>query len=54
MEAIVRADGRQLRLIEGQEFELNHVAGSRLVGTMLAQALFLPSAAAIAWIANYV
>ena len=28
MEAIVRADGRQLRLIEGQEFELNHVAGN--------------------------
>lgn len=27
MEAIVRADGRQLRLVEGQEFELNHVAG---------------------------
>ena len=27
MEAIVRADGRQMRLIEGQEFELNHVAG---------------------------
>jgi large subunit ribosomal protein L21 len=27
MEAIVRADGRQLRLAEGQEFELNHLAG---------------------------
>ena len=27
MEAIVRADGRQLRLVEGQEFELSHVAG---------------------------
>jgi large subunit ribosomal protein L21 len=27
MEAIVRADGRQLRLIEGQEFEVSHVAG---------------------------
>jgi large subunit ribosomal protein L21 len=27
MEAIVRADGRQMRLIEGQEFELNRVAG---------------------------
>jgi hypothetical protein len=27
---------------------------SRLVGTVLAQALFLPSAMAIAWIANYV
>jgi large subunit ribosomal protein L21 len=27
MEAIVRADGRQLRLVEGQEFEMNHVAG---------------------------
>ena len=27
MAAIVRADGRQMRLVEGQEFELNHVAG---------------------------
>ncbi len=27
MEAIVRADGRQMRLVEGQEFELNRVAG---------------------------
>lgn len=27
MEAIVRADGRQLRLAEGQEFEVSHVAG---------------------------
>lgn len=27
MEAIVRADGRQLRLIEGQEIELSHVDG---------------------------
>jgi len=27
MEAIVRADGRQMRLVEGQEFEMNHVAG---------------------------
>ena len=27
MEAIVRADGRQLRLIEGQEFEVGHLAG---------------------------
>ena len=27
MEAIVRADGRQLRLVEGQEFELSHVNG---------------------------
>lgn len=27
MEAIVRADGRQLRLAEGQEFELNRLAG---------------------------
>jgi large subunit ribosomal protein L21 len=27
MEAIVRADGRQLRLVEGQEFEMNSVAG---------------------------
>ena len=27
MEAIVRADGRQLRLAEGQEFEMSHVAG---------------------------
>ncbi len=27
MEAIVRADGRQLRLIEGQEFEVGRVAG---------------------------
>jgi hypothetical protein len=30
------------------------VSLSRLVGTMLAQALFLPSAMAIAWLANYV
>ena len=27
MEAIVRADGRQVRLVEGQEFELSRVAG---------------------------
>jgi large subunit ribosomal protein L21 len=27
MEAIVRADGRQLRLVEGQEFEISHVDG---------------------------
>jgi large subunit ribosomal protein L21 len=27
VEAIVRADGRQLRLAEGQEFEISHVAG---------------------------
>lgn len=27
MEAIVRADGRQMRLIEGQEFEMSRVAG---------------------------
>ncbi len=27
MEAIVRADGRQLRLVEGQEFEINRLAG---------------------------
>lgn len=27
MEAIVRADGRQMRLVEGQEFEMNRVAG---------------------------
>ncbi len=27
MEAIVRADGRQLRLVEGQEFEVNRMAG---------------------------
>lgn len=27
MEAIVRADGRQMRLVEGQEFEMSHVAG---------------------------
>ena len=27
MEAIVRADGRQLRLGEGQEFEISRVAG---------------------------
>ena len=27
MEAIVRADGRQLRLIEGQEFEVGHLSG---------------------------
>jgi len=27
MEAIVRADGRQMRLIEGQEFEVGHLAG---------------------------
>lgn len=30
------------------------ISFSRLAGTMLAQALFLPSAQAIAWIANYV
>jgi large subunit ribosomal protein L21 len=28
MEAIVRADGRQLRLVEGQEFEISHVDGA--------------------------
>lgn len=28
MEAIVRADGRQLRLIEGQEFEVGRVDGA--------------------------
>jgi large subunit ribosomal protein L21 len=27
VEAIVRADGRQLRLVEGQEFEVGHLAG---------------------------
>ena len=27
MEAIVRADGRQLRLVEGQEFEMNRIEG---------------------------
>lgn len=27
MEAIVRADGRQMRLVEGQEFEINRVTG---------------------------
>jgi large subunit ribosomal protein L21 len=27
MEAIVRADGRQMRLVEGQEFEMNRVTG---------------------------
>ena len=27
MEAIVRADGRQMRLVEGQEFQMSHVAG---------------------------
>ncbi|MCC6380890.1 MAG: 50S ribosomal protein L21 [Dehalococcoidia bacterium] len=27
MEAIVRADGRQMRLVEGQEFEVSRVAG---------------------------
>jgi len=27
VEAIVRADGRQLRLVEGQEFEMNRVQG---------------------------
>jgi len=27
VEAIVRADGRQLRLVEGQEFEINSIAG---------------------------
>jgi large subunit ribosomal protein L21 len=27
VEAIVRADGRQLRLAEGQEFEMSRVAG---------------------------
>ena len=30
------------------------ISFSRLAGTMLAQALFLPSAQAIAWVANYV
>src|SRR5436309_375407 len=28
MEAIVRADGRQLRLIEGQEFEIGRLDGA--------------------------
>lgn len=27
MEAIIRADGRQMRLVEGQEFEMSHVEG---------------------------
>lgn len=27
MEAIVRADGRQLRLVEGQEFEVSRIEG---------------------------
>ena len=27
MEAIVRADGRQMRLVEGQEFEMSRIAG---------------------------
>ncbi|MCE7927555.1 MAG: 50S ribosomal protein L21 [Chloroflexi bacterium CFX7] len=27
MEAIIRADGRQMRLVEGQEFEVSHLAG---------------------------
>ena len=27
MEAIVRADGRQMRLVEGQEFEMSRVDG---------------------------
>jgi large subunit ribosomal protein L21 len=27
LEAIVRADGRQIRLAEGQEFEMSHIAG---------------------------
>ena len=27
MEAIVRADGRQMRLIEGQEFEMGRLSG---------------------------
>ncbi len=27
MEAIVRADGRQMRLVEGQEFEMSRVTG---------------------------
>jgi large subunit ribosomal protein L21 len=27
VEAIIRADGRQMRLIEGQEFEVSHLAG---------------------------
>jgi large subunit ribosomal protein L21 len=27
VEAIVRADGRQLRLVEGQEFEINSIDG---------------------------
>lgn len=27
MEAIVRADGRQMRLTEGQEFEMNSISG---------------------------
>ncbi len=30
------------------------ISFSRLAGTLLAQALFLPSAMLIAWIANYV
>lgn len=30
------------------------ISGSRLVGTVLAQALFLPAAQAVAWISNYV
>lgn len=30
------------------------ISFSRLAGTLLAQAIFLPSAAAIAWVANYV
>lgn len=28
MEAIVRADGRQMRLVEGQEFEMSRVDGA--------------------------
>jgi large subunit ribosomal protein L21 len=28
MEAIVRADGRQMRLVVGQEFEMSRVAGA--------------------------
>ncbi len=27
MEAIIRADGRQVRLVEGQEFEVNRIPG---------------------------
>lgn len=27
MEAIIRADGRQMRLVEGQEFEVSHLTG---------------------------